>query len=87
MASTTVHLHVAARDISPRGARPLGEFAALLLRGVGRVFAEAAERQRRLRAAQEMRQVAQSFAASQPNLAAELHAVAARCEGGLDERR
>lgn len=86
MATTTVDLHVAARDFQPRGARALGEFAAAVFRAVGRSFSKAAEYHGVLRAAQEMRRVAHSFELSQPNLAAELHAAAARAEGQLDER-
>lgn len=86
MATTTIDLHVAARDIHPRGARALGEFAALVFRAVGRSFNRAAERRGALRAAQEMHRLARSFEVSQPNLAADLHAAAMRCEGRLDER-
>lgn len=87
MATTTLDLHVAARDINPRGAQALGEFAALVYRAVGRSFVRAAERRSTLRAAQEMHRVARGFEVSQPNLAADLHAAAMRCEGMLDERR
>lgn len=83
MATTTVTLQVAARDISPRGARPLGT----LFAAVWKALVRASERQGSLRAAQEMRRVARGFEVSQPNLAADLHAAAARCEGLLDERR
>ncbi|WP_119155488.1 hypothetical protein [Caldimonas tepidiphila] len=85
--ATTLTLHVATRDINPRGAKALGEFAALVFGAVGRSFRRAAERRAALRAAQEMRWVARSFEASQPNLAADLRAAAMRCEGMLDERR
>lgn len=86
MTATTIRFQVAARDISPRGARPLGEIAAHVFRAVGRFFVQGAERQGARRAAQELRQMAFGFDGSQPERAAELRAAAARCEALLDAR-
>ncbi|WP_119155489.1 hypothetical protein [Caldimonas tepidiphila] len=87
MASTTVNLHVAARHVSPRGARPLGELAALVFRAVGRSLTRAAERRGSRLAAVELRRLAWSFESSKPELAADLRAAAKHCESVAQAER
>ena len=79
MASTTVNVHVAPRDLGP-GAPAFGALLVQGLRAVGRSFAQAAERQGSRRAAQELRRLAWTFDAAQPEVAGELRAAARHCE-------
>ncbi|MCM5681864.1 hypothetical protein M8A51_20240 [Schlegelella sp. S2-27] len=88
MTATTVELHVAAREIAPRGARPLGQLAAqayIGARSLGERIARVFDREpTRYESIEAVLNMARQYEHTQPSFAADLRAAA--CRFDADER-
>ena len=88
MTATTVELHVAAREIAPRGARPLGNLAAAAyvgVRNLGQRLAGLFHREpTRYEAIEAVLNMARQYEHSQPSFAADLRAAACRFDAETD---
>ena len=88
MTATTVELHVAAREIAPRGARPLAQLAATLyigVRSLGQRIVRLFDREpTRYEAIEAVLNMARQYERTQPSFAADLRAAACRFDAETD---
>ena len=88
MTATTVELQVAAREIAPRGARPLADLAAAAVFGLRRLAQGVAglfnREPTRYEAVEAVLNMARQYERTQPSFAADLRAAACRFDADAD---